>query len=455
MTLPPALRPAALLFLALGLGPGPHRIAAQEPETASLSLAEAVERALAAHPSIGGARAALAEASAAVGEAGAARLPSLTINASAFQYDDPMLVAPLHGLDLSRVPPFDETLLQGGATLAYTLFDGGARGARIRRARAEAAAADAGLGGAEQALASRVTDAYLRIVLERQVIEAHDRRIGALEAERDRVRRVLEVGRGAEVELLRADAALAEARAARIRREAALDVAERDLSRLTGDAHEAIRGSRLGSLGLADTALASRDALAARAAEASPEVRAARQRLAAADAGLSVARGARWPEFRVLGSFIERGSAAGDREDEWNAGLQVSYPLYSGGAVSRRIERGAAGRTAAEADVRLAELRSAEQVDGALAAARESGARAASLAAAVAGFTEVARVEQLRLDAGAGTQTDYLRAEADLLAARADLAAARHAMVAARVELARATGELTPDWLRRNLEPNP
>lgn len=64
-------------------------------------------------------------------------------------------------------------------------------------------------------------------------------------------------------------------------------------------------------------------------------------------------------------------------------------------------------------------------------------------------------MEKLRLDTGAGTQTDYLRAEADLLSARAELAAARHTVIGARVELARATGALTLDWLRQNLESNP
>jgi outer membrane protein TolC len=63
------------------------------------------------------------------------------------------------------------------------------------------------------------------------------------------------------------------------------------------------------------------------------------------------------------------------------------------------------------------------------------------------------RVQKLLLDEGAGTQTDYLSAEADLLAARASLAEARHAAALARVDLARAAGRLDPEWLRQNLAP--
>ena len=63
----------------------------------------------------------------------------------------------------------------------------------------------------------------------------------------------------------------------------------------------------------------------------------------------------------------------------------------------------------------------------------------------------MARIEQLRVDAGVGTQTDYLAAEADLLASRAQLVEARNGEIAARVELARAAGGLDLGWFDRTL----
>jgi len=90
-------------------------------------------------------------------------------------------------------------------------------------------------------------------------------------------------------------------------------------------------------------------------------------------------------------------------------------------------------------------------VDRAAARGEEALARIESLTSAVERFAEVVRVQKLLLDEGAGTQTDYLAAEADLLTARANLAEAGHAAVLARVDLARAAGRLSPDWLRRNV----
>jgi outer membrane protein TolC len=88
-----------------------------------------------------------------------------------------------------------------------------------------------------------------------------------------------------------------------------------------------------------------------------------------------------------------------------------------------------------------------DAVDAALTAYRSASSRALALEAAVAQSAEVARIEALALEAGAGVQTDYLRAEADLLSARAALAEARHGAAAARVRLARATGRLSVEGL--------
>ena len=102
--------------------------------------------------------------------------------------------------------------------------------------------------------------------------------------------------------------------------------------------------------------------------------------------------------------------------------------------------------------MRLLELQTENDVDEALNLALETRALVESLSRAVQLQSEVARIERLSLDAGAGTQTDYLRAEADLARARSILVEAQHAEIAAWVQLARVVGELTPEWLDRNVE---
>ena len=90
--------------------------------------------------------------------------------------------------------------------------------------------------------------------------------------------------------------------------------------------------------------------------------------------------------------------------------------------------------------------------DAAEAARLEAVARTEALDASVAQWEEVARIEGLSLQEGAGVQSDLLRAEAGLFQARAGSARARHDAILATVRLARSQGALDQAWLDMALE---
>ena len=420
-----------------------------------LTLAAAVERALAQFPSVEAARARQRQAEAALGEARAGRGPRGRLTASATQFEEPMVVTPIHGFGPGLFPEFDKTLFQSQLTVSYTLYDGGATGARIRAAGSQLGSAGAALGAAEQVLAEQVAAAYLTALGKARVLAAHDTRLAALEAELARAQLRLKAGKAPQVEVLRAEAALAGARSQRVSLSAALDNAERDLARLLGVPPEDTRAPRLAGTALAEPAPPDREALARAGIEASPEVAQARAQLAVADANVKLAESALKPELRAVGNLNDWGSSQGHAATEWNAGFQLTVPLFDSGATSRRIAVAEAALRAAAEQVRLAETQVRQDVDRAAAAAEEAQARVESLEKAAERYAEVARVQKLLLDNGAGTQTDYLNAEADLLAARASLAEAEQSVILARVDLARAAGQLTPAWLQANLETKP
>jgi outer membrane protein TolC len=415
----------------------------------SLTVHEAVRRALATHPALTVAEAQADRAGAELGEAGAGRLPRLQLDGAANRFQEPMVVLPLHGFNPQNPPAFDRTLFQAGLTVHYTVFDFGARGSRLRAARALQHAAAAGLSAAQLSLIARTTRAYLAVLTARGVLAAQDQRLAALEAETRRVRQLLAEGRAARVDLLRVEAERARAAAERIAVRGQLDVAETELVQLAG------RSGPLVPVALSDTALPHRDALRSRARESSPELLESRRRAEAAEAARGTARAAWLPELRLTGAWIDRGSAAGDFAAEWQAGLSLAYPLFTGGQRGSAVRKAEADARAARGHARLVELAVDLGLDRALAAAHETQARAAALSTAAEQSEEVARIERLALEVGSGTQTDYLEAEATLLRARAALIEARHAEIAARVELARLLGELTPAWLERNLVRNP
>lgn len=422
---------------------------------ARLPLRAAVERALTQYPSVGIARAAAEEARAAKGEALAARVPSLRVSATGTRYDEPSIVSPIHDFSPGSFPPFHETVLSSNATLSYTLFDGGARGGRIRQARALLRSAESALDDASGGLVWSVIRTYVDVVARSRVLDAHDRRVEALRSERSRVLQLLEVGRAAEVDRLRIEAALASAEADEVQASIALDAAERDLARLIGATQQDAAASRLVPMALVDSRVEPRDSLRSAALDRSAALLRAQFEAAAAGAAAGAARGARWPRLRLSGTYAYYADPDGYHADEWSGALALTYDLFTGGATSSAIRRADASRRAAQERVRQATVELDRDLDRALALNRESRARVASLGSAVARYSEVARIQRLLLESGAGTQTDYLSAEADLLTARAGLAAARADRIAARAELARVVGTLNLDWIDRNLEPEP
>ncbi len=425
---------------------------AQSSDSASITLFAAVRTALDAHPSVAAAHASELEAAARTGEAVAAWFPQLRVEGSFTQFQEPMVIFPLHRLDPNNFPDFNRSLVRGGVNLGYTLFDGGARGARIRAARAQQGVTEARREVAEMTLIADVGTAYLTIRSTAGVLEALGENLAALGAERDRVERLLGQGRAARVELLRVDAAIAQAEAERITAASQLDAAERTLARLLDLSPASTRAAQLAPVALADTAVPTREASLEALATTSPELRQASRAVETAQWARRTATAAWLPRLEVAGAYLLFGSGAGDFATEWQGGVRLSYPLFTGGARSKAVSAATARASQAQEQLRLTRLFAEAAVDRALTNLREHRARSRAVATAVAHLTEVARIEQLALETGVGTQTDYLRAQADLRRSRAALIEVRHAEILARMQLARATGTLSPEWLERTLE---
>ncbi|HEX2679663.1 MAG TPA: TolC family protein, partial [Candidatus Dormibacteraeota bacterium] len=250
---------------------------------------------------------------------------------------------------------------------------------------------------------------------------------------------------------LRLAAEAAGARADEVGTRAQLDVAERQLAQLVALPVETAR-SRLTPVRLTDTTIADRATLVATALVNSPDVAQARRAAEAARAGVGAARATLLPQLQVSAAYVENGYELTGFRPFWSAGLQLSYPIFTGGARVNAIRRSEANARAAAEQLRDAEQASADSVDAALARVTAARATVEALETAVVQSEEVERIRLLSLRVGSGTETDYLAAEATLLSERAGLVRARHAAIAARIELARVTGELTTEWLSRMLQ---
>jgi len=442
---------AALGSLALLAG-WTRGLSAQE----ALSIDEAVRLALETHPVIASAEARAAGAGEYEGVARSEWFPSLRVSATGTRFQDSMLVAPLHGLDFTVLPEFDRTLYRGNVDLSWTLFEGGGRSARIRGAEARYGSAAARADEVRQDLAARVVNVYTGLLTLRTARDAQQTRLVALHAELDRVERLLEQGRAAEVERYRAEASIARAEADIAELEAGILARTHELGRLVGFTDDALHPDMLRPVTLS-TADPQPPVGASALPEGStpPEIVAAQSALQAAEADHSAVSAEWFPRLYVVGGLRSYGGREVAFTTEWQAGVGLEYPIFSGFSRSHRVQAASEAEVAARQDLRTTELAISDRADRALEAVRGAAASADALSTAERHLVEVVRIERLSLDEGAGVQTDYLRAEAELAETRAARARAVNLHVAARAELARAGGTLTLDWVRENLESVP
>lgn len=399
-----------------------------------LTLAEALDLASRSHPTLvaAGARVTAAEESAAA--ARGARLPGVAVSGALTRHQEPMVVAPLHSLNLGNPPAFERTLIQGQLGVQYVVYDGGATGSRLLAADAAREATAHGRASTEMRVLEETTNAYVRVSTARTVLAAARAQVAALEAERARAERHLAAGSAARVELLTAEAILQEARAEEAATSADSSLAERTLARLI-----AADPAFLAELAL--TPLAARGTPVDASAEASPVVRQAEQSVALAEARLAEERAGRLPTIRAGAGVLDYGAWESRHALEWRAGLELTWPVFTG-TRGAAVRSASASLAASRADLEAVRLQTAQEIDRAATAISTADARAVALAAAVAQWEEVARIEALALEAGAGEQRDLLRAQAGVFQARAGYALANQEAIAARLSLARALGVL-------------
>jgi outer membrane protein TolC len=412
-----------------------------------LTLGEALDSALRAHPALAAADARVDAADEAAAAARGARLPAVVVTGALTRHQEPMVVAPLHSLSLATPPAFDRTLIQSQLGVQHTVYDGGASSSRTRAADAAEEATRSVRSSAEMQVLEATTGAYVAVATTRTVRDAARAQTAALTEERGRAERHVQAGSAARVELLTAEAVLQEARAEEAAAVAQVALAERTLARLMG-----VGDAVLAELPLVPVALR---ASAARGDGAtSPAIRQAAQAVVVAEARLSEERATRLPSVRASAGMLDFGAWQRRHVLEWRAGIEVAWPIFTG-ARGAAVRRAGADVSAARAELDAAQLRAAQEVDEASTAVVADDARVAALSAAVTQWEEVARIQSLALEAGAGEQRDLLRAQAGLFQARAGLALASQDVVTSRLRLARVEGVLSRDWIDESMEISP
>jgi outer membrane protein len=329
--------------------------------------------------------------------------------------------------------------------VSQPLYRGGRTEAQTRQAIETVEAARAQTMAVEESVFQAVVQGYLDVVRDQQLVEVARNNEEVLRKQLESTRDRFRVGEVTRTDVAQAESSLAQATAQRINAEGQLRVSEAEYTRAVGHPPGRLLQPR------------ERPALPATidqalqvAANDNPNVIAAKFTELAARANVAVVRGQLLPQVSLVGSLLRSYAPAvtlqGAREDEASVTLQLTMPLYEGGAIysqTRQAEQTVGQRQSQVDDARRAAVQTATQNWETLQAAR----------AAIASFGTAVRAAQIALEgtqqeALVGTRTvlDVLIAEQQLFTTQSQLVTSEHDAALAEFNLAAACGRLiAPD----------
>lgn len=404
-------RPASLAC-ALLLAASAPAARAQGRETVTLD--QAIERALRQDPRI-------VQALGDEDVAGAARrtaygnyLPTLSASAST------SFVEAAEG-----TKPLVRSSAGAGLSLGWDLFTGFRRGALESQALAQLHAARAALVQGRSAVALDVEETFFENLRGRDLETVAGARVTRAQEGLDAATRKSAAGAATRSDVLRAELELHTARRSLLEARTQRDIAAFALGRLVGaegpvDADADLRAA-------VEAARLDEERFVAELVARSPDVVAAEAALRSARAGVTVARSDWWPQLS-LGAGYDWGVATASRwpgDAAWSLQLGLSFPIFDGFRRDENATRARAQESvasAALADTRRAVRATAEQLLGALRLARDQIAIAER---SVAVAEEDLRVQQERYRTGVSTMLDLLTSQESLALAQTNLVAAR------------------------------
>ena len=421
----------------------------------TLTLHDAIATALQKNPIHKAAAAQQRAAQAGIGERRSALLPHISFTESAVRSNDPVFVfgarlrqqsftAVDFELDrLNRPTPISDFVSRFGGE--WRLWDNLQSFRSLSAAKMQGQAMSRQMERSDQELIARVIEAYYEVLRREKQVELGEASLMTAQAIAQQAQSRMKSGMALESDVLSANVDVAERQQELIAAQNGFRVSQARLA--------VAMGSDAGALPQPSEVLAGRDLplhpvieLEKAAVANRPDLKRVELQRRVQSTALANARAAFGPQVSAFGGWQTDSHSLGwNGANNWTAGVELQFDVFSGGAKLARVKREHAIQEQIEAEqqaftdnIRLEVRSNYAQFDSAnrqIAIARGSIAQA----------QESLRVIRNRYDAGLTTITDLLRAEeAERRAQNAYWDAIYHAFTS-YAQLQLSTGELTPD----------
>jgi outer membrane protein len=319
---------------------------------------------------------------------------------------------------------------------------------RLNASKARAAQSDAELDSANDALMTRVSEAYFNVLTAIDALAASRAEERAVKRQLDQAEKRLEVGLAPITDVHEAKARYDSSRANSILAGNALNDAREALAEITGQASTSMKGLPDGFQPKAgssrDTEEWVQDAL-----RNNPTVKARELALAAAEDDIASAKAAHLPTLESTVSYgdnaVISGSAPAFNPSDSNStsiGVQLRVPIFSGFATQSRVRQAVATRDIAAEQLEQSKRTVTRQVRNAdrnlVAGLAEVEARRLAVVSAKSAL----EAGEVGLEVGTRTIVDVLLAQQQLFTAAREYSRARHNYLVNTLKLKQAAGSL-------------
>lgn len=326
---------------------------------------------------------------------------------------------------------------QASLALRMPIFNQEAR-SRWQQAQAQSDVAESVYRSRGIELIDRLASAYLQVLLADEAQRLAEAQIQALLVQTKQAEQRLQRGEGTRVDVAQTQAALDVARVRSIEAVDQLDLARRQLRRITGVPAEPLK--RVPEDFAPDTApIESLGDWLQLALRQSPALQAREQALVAARMGVQGKFAGHMPRVDLVASVSRSQNESLNTLNQTSTlrsiGVQLNVPLYNGGGVDASVKQALADQARVEEEIRSERENIEVEVQRQYTAVATGGAKIAAYRRAVESSELALQGTRRVLEQGLGTNNDVADAQARLYSARRDLAQARIEYLQARLRL--------------------
>jgi len=407
----------------------------------TLTLKDAVNRALEKNPLIIEARLGIAGSEESISSSQGKHWPKLSLNLDYNQRKDPFPYVPAQAV---TVPArFSDQYGSLGLLLTMPIYQGGQTVTTVRLSTVRRDLQQQTLAQTRNELIANTVNTYHKLLQLQQLRGASAATVKALETQTGNAQLLFDVGRIARVDLLKVEVQLANERQRLLTVDEALATTTATLRYLMGD-DPSSSGDPLilgDSLAMPNDAISSTTDVS-KAWSTRPEYQSALLGIKESELSRRLTFGRFLPTVNATAAYADQtGFSPSHSETNWYFGIQASVPLFERSLYAdfRRdailLEKSAARQRVVEQQLRL-DLTTSE------ASLRESANRIKTAEQAIQQAHESFRIEQEKYNAGAGTMSDQLLAQSADINAEANLSQALFDYSAAQVSWRKANGTL-------------